>query len=236
VEPPPEDVLTRMLRATGIRPARGLPHVAEPAPTGPPVTPVVVAAHSQGSLIALSALLWLKPEERRCVGLVTFGSQLQVMFPRAFPQYVSYGLLHSLLEDEQFGSRWVNLYRETDPIAGPVLSWRHGRPSSTDGMTSCSFGPSDDPDPEYAPTASADEAAWVPSRDRVEPSGRRVGAGRLGGRRLWRACDWRLLDPTPAPGDDVTEQTGPVHVIHGHSNFFADPEYALAVAAVRART
>jgi hypothetical protein len=233
-EPPKEDVLTRAMRATGIRRPRGLPPIAERIPAGPPVTRVVVAAHSQGSLIALSSLLWLTADERRRVGLVTFGSQLQVMFPRAFPQYVSYALLESLLADEQFGSRWVNLYRETDPIAGPVLSWHHGSSSSTDAMTSCSFRPSDDPDPEYGPTASADPAPWVPTRDRVEQSGRRVGAGRLGGPPLWRRCDWRLLDPTPAPGGDVTEQTGPVHVIHGHSDFFADPEYALAVAAVRA--
>jgi len=37
-----------------------------------PASRVVVAGHSQGSLIAVAALLWLTPQRRTKVGLVTF--------------------------------------------------------------------------------------------------------------------------------------------------------------------
>jgi hypothetical protein len=261
-----ENMPTHLLRAVGILPATKLPGVAERRSRGEPRTPVVVAAHSQGSLIALASLMWLNDEERKCVGLVTYGSQLQLLFPRGFAQHVNYELLRTVLEDDKLGSRWVNLYRETDPIAGPVLSWRHGKPESTTSMRSCSFRPSVDSGPGYDPPEPPLDAAWVPAADRVMPeSGRGVGVGRRapddaagihaavvgadvvgagdvdgveepgGADDLWRSCDWRLLDPPPAPGGDVTEQTGPVNVIRGHSNFFADPEYPRAVEAVRAR-
>jgi hypothetical protein len=90
---------------------------------------IVVSAHSQGSLIAFAAMLWLGTAERRHVGLVTYGSQLQVAYPRGFPAFVSQDLVsevQSALDD-----RWVNLYRETDPIAGPVLSWHRSPMEAT---------------------------------------------------------------------------------------------------------
>ncbi|MEP6979379.1 MAG: hypothetical protein ABJA16_01305, partial [Nakamurella sp.] len=93
---------------------------------GPPERPadrVVVAAHSQGSLISVAALLWLSDDEAQRVGLVTFGSQLQQQFVRAFPAAVDLTLLGWLWD--RLGGRWRNLYRDTDPIAGPVLSWHH---------------------------------------------------------------------------------------------------------------
>lgn len=85
--------------------------------------PVVVCAHSQGSLISFAALLLLTQEERNRVALVTFGSQLRLIFPRAFPAFVNLKTiadLHTCL-----GGAWINLYRATDPLAGPVLSWDH---------------------------------------------------------------------------------------------------------------
>ena len=100
------------------------------APSPAPASHVVVAAHSQGSLIALSALLWLSAEERARVGFLTFGSQLQVQFPRAFPAYVDVEVLRWLLA--AYEGRWLNLYRDTDAIAGPVLSWGH-TPDRLDG-------------------------------------------------------------------------------------------------------
>ena len=96
----------------------------EDAPTTEVVADaVVVEAHSQGSFISVAALLWLNPHELSRVGFLTFGSQLQVIFPRAFPAYASYRVLTEL--DRALGGRWINLFRETDPIAGPVLSWGH---------------------------------------------------------------------------------------------------------------
>jgi hypothetical protein len=110
------------LGRTDVQPARGAADA------------VVVGAHSQGSLIAFAAALWLGDDEIAKVGLVTHGSQLQVAFPRAFPGYVDAALVERLYR--RLDGRWVNLYRETDPIAGPVLSWPTVPPSPRrDGFT-----------------------------------------------------------------------------------------------------
>ncbi|MFL6124375.1 hypothetical protein [Actinophytocola sp.] len=91
-------------------------HVSEPD------TCLVLAGHSQGSMIAAAALTRLAPEYRPKVALLTYGSQLQLAYSRAFPAYVNYRFLCWLKEDV-LGDRWVSLYRETDPFGGPVLSW-----------------------------------------------------------------------------------------------------------------
>ncbi|AKU15120.1 hypothetical protein [Luteipulveratus mongoliensis] len=130
-----------------------------------PADRVVVAAHSQGSLIAFASTMWLGEEESRRVGLLTFGSQLQVAFPRAFPGYVNHGLIEQV--HQQLDGRWINLYRETDPIAGPVLSW---------DRTSMAQG-----DPHSTSVGVGE------GEDRIdERTGRRESGD-----------DWRLLDPTP---------------------------------------
>ncbi|MET0838822.1 MAG: hypothetical protein ABWY19_08590 [Marmoricola sp.] len=84
---------------------------------------VVVCGHSQGSLIGFAALNLLTDEECRRVSFLTFGSQLRVIFPRAFPLYVNYAGIDYLYK--RLDRSWINLYRETDPLAGPVLSWNH---------------------------------------------------------------------------------------------------------------
>ena len=137
---------------------------------GRPADHVVLAPHSQGSLIAFAALLWLSEDEIGRVGLVTHGSQLQVAFPRAFPAYVDYALITAL--HARMHGRWVNLFRQTDPIAGPVLSW--GRtPMARGAPRSRHVG------------SSAQEPDTVSAR-----TGRRESGP-----------DWRLLDPTPADND-----------------------------------
>ena len=98
---------------------------------------VVVCAHSQGSLLAFGALLRIAAEPRGDallprIGLLTFGSQLQVMFARGFPAYVNLAAITQLFA--QLDGRWRNLYRDTDPLAGPVLSWFHrSAPTWIDG-------------------------------------------------------------------------------------------------------
>jgi len=131
----------------------------------PSASYVVLCGHSQGSLIAFAALLALDDDERSRVGFVSFGSQLRLIFPRAFPSYVNYPSAQWLMgacED-----RWLNLFRETDPLAGPVLSWdRHG---------------------EGADAQSRRLDDWQGDRiaDRVEPATGLRTCGR----------DWRFLDP-----------------------------------------
>jgi hypothetical protein len=87
-----------------------------------PGTFLVLAGHSQGSLIAAAALTRLSPKHRSKVALLTYGSQLQLAYARAFPAYINYGFL-SWLKKDVLNDRWVSLYRETDPFGGPVLTW-----------------------------------------------------------------------------------------------------------------
>ena len=79
---------------------------------------VVVSAHSQGTVIGLAALLQLRetPED---VCLVTYGSPLHRLYARAFPHFFGLSVLRAT--DAIYGGRWVNLYRRSDPIGGPVL-------------------------------------------------------------------------------------------------------------------
>jgi len=126
---------------------------------------LLLAGHSQGSLVSLVALLWLPPEARARVRWLTFGSQLRQQFPRAFPHYVTVPLLREAADSH----RWLSLYRDTDPIAGPVTSWDHA-PDGADPLTSVRLGGSGGPEP-----------------DRIDP---RTGRRECGD-------EWRLLDPVP---------------------------------------
>jgi hypothetical protein len=208
--PPPEPV-----------PGRGAPHGGDR---------VVVTAHSQGSLIALAALLWLDEDERARVGLLTHGSQLQVAFPRAFPAYVPVDLLTSVLA--AYGRRWVNLYRETDHIAGPVFSWNH-RDSAADDRARVrdELAASARHEPGISPT----QLPAYPARSRAvsrrpaSPQNTRL-ADAVFPTGL-RVCghDWRLLDPVP---QDQRADDGPVAQIRAHSSYSADPSWVYAVNAV----
>jgi hypothetical protein len=133
-----------------------------------PAREIVVAAHSQGSLISLVALLWLPAEVRSRVRWLTFGSQLRGQYARGFPHYVD----AELLREVAGAFRWLNLYRDTDPVAGPVTSWDH----TPDGEAPASrrlCGPDDR------------------QSDRIDPAtGRRVCG-----------TEWRLLDPVPGDLD-----------------------------------
>lgn len=97
---------------------------------------VVLSGHSQGSLICFSAAMLLAARDGRPsrsdhdrpggeilhVGLLTYGSQLRWAFPRLFPCFAGYHHLRRLYR-EGLDGRWRNMYRETDPLGGPVLSW-----------------------------------------------------------------------------------------------------------------
>lgn len=175
--------------------------VEEPVPADAPR--VVLSAHSQGSLIALATLLWLSEAERSRVALVTYGSQLQVAFPRGFPAYVDFPLLR--LVRARLGNRWINLYRETDPIAGPVLSWdRSTIPQVPDAPTSHRLG------------------ATGPRPDVIEGATGRRESG----------PDWRVLDPPPV---DPTLQTTTVTHLSKHSGYPASADYGAAVRELLSR-
>ncbi len=163
---------------------------------------VVVCGHSQGSLVSFAALNLMGDAECARIGYLTFGSQLRLIFARAFPMYVNYDSIERM--HDRLGGAWINLYRDTDPLAGPVLSWHHQNEGK--GATSGHF-----PFPDQG--------------DRADQTFDPYGTRRCGD-------DWRLVDPVPRVD---AFQEAPVNALHGHSNYWLNPEWATALAEIRTR-
>lgn len=86
---------------------------------------VVVAAHSQGSIVGYATLLPLRGDKLRRITLATYGSPLGSYYRRFFPAYFSTENYDALEKRLQAGCRehsWRNFWRPTDPIAGCVFS------------------------------------------------------------------------------------------------------------------
>jgi hypothetical protein len=145
---------------------------------------VVVCAHSQGSLITFAAMMKLTQNERDRIAFLSCGSQLRVIYPRAFPAYANLDALTWLFKTLK--GRWVNLYRITDPLAGPVLSWKHD--------------------------ATASRHFPLPGGDALAPDDQPQGEGRsrLCGR------DWRLADPVPYDANCEDGPVDAVHGHHDY--------------------
>ncbi|GAA2065582.1 hypothetical protein GCM10009801_11060 [Streptomyces albiaxialis] len=82
-----------------------------------PTRRLVISGHSQGSVLAASAVWQLDPETRRQIALLTYGSPLERLYARWFPAYFGPAQLEALDKDVHC---WSNLWRLTDPIGGPV--------------------------------------------------------------------------------------------------------------------
>lgn len=91
-----------------------------------PGTRVVLIGESHGSLLVAVAaarlLNSLNEPERRRIGMVTVGSQLQWAYTRAFPAVLPFSALGTLAAE--LGTRWRSLCRGTDPLGGAVTTWR----------------------------------------------------------------------------------------------------------------
>ena len=160
---------------------------------------LVLCGHSQGSLLSFAALLRLQTIDAkllRRIGFLTFGSQLQVMFSRAFPAYVNHDAINRLFE--ALDGRWRNLYRDTDHLAGPVLSWAHNREA---GMA------------ERIDERGPQKSIRVEGREEHGP-------------------DWRLADPPIPASADLNRAV--LLPLRKHSDYWLDPAWTVAVAAVRA--
>jgi hypothetical protein len=95
--------------------------------------PVLLAPHSQGSIISAAAVAATDPGLARRMSYLTYGSPVSRLYAQAFPAVFSRELIGSLcerLESEDGRLRWRNLYRPTDPIGGKVMAEPPGVPDA----------------------------------------------------------------------------------------------------------
>ncbi len=78
---------------------------------------LVISGHSQGSVLAASAVWQLPAGTRRRVALLTYGSPIERLYGRWFPAYFGPAQLHGLHRSVHC---WRNLWRATDPIGGEI--------------------------------------------------------------------------------------------------------------------
>jgi hypothetical protein len=92
--------------------------------------PVLVSAHSQGTIIAAAALFQVDAPTIAHVALLTHGSPLRRLYARAFPAYFCAGTFEMLRDRLTDGSavRWRNCWRKTDYLG----KWIFKEPSPGD--------------------------------------------------------------------------------------------------------
>jgi hypothetical protein len=157
--------------------ARAVAHLAEPG------TRVVVIGESHGSLLATVAvarlLNSLNEPERRRIGIVTVGSQLQWAYTRAFPAVLPFSAMGAFAGE--LGTRWRSLCRGTDPLGGAVTTW--GRQVYEDSLLGTGFRADGTPGPLAAASRSPHGALvlgldhWLPDPQPGPLPGRRWTPG-----------------------------------------------------------
>lgn len=176
-----------------------------------PQSKVIIAAHSQGTVIAAAAFLINSvqaadsktvkaqpPLLSRPVALLTFGSPLRRLYARNFPAYFGYETLEQLSEQARAGtprsSLWVNMWALTDPIGGWIFTKGFGKP------------PPKTPDSRIVDRRLADAEALEPVDGQYPPI-----CGHSG---FWTRFEYRqslndlanrIIVPAPAPAGDNTD-------------------------------
>ncbi|WP_331461232.1 hypothetical protein [Micromonospora tarapacensis] len=93
---------------------------------------VIISGHSHGSVLAAATLLQLPAQVLPRVALLTHGSPLHRIYARICPAFFGDPTLHEV--GDRIGWRWVNLWRDTDSIGGPLFSaHRPGQPPQVKG-------------------------------------------------------------------------------------------------------
>ena len=95
----------------------------------------LLSCHSQGTVLGAAVLLQVDESVSRNTCLLTYGSPLARLYQRFFPAYFGRetlerlgGLLAPAPDAPRSTWRWRNLYRDSDPIGGPVLAEQHADP------------------------------------------------------------------------------------------------------------
>ncbi|SCF07133.1 hypothetical protein GA0074695_3253 [Micromonospora viridifaciens] len=92
--------------------------------------PVVISGHSHGSVLAAATILQLSPAALPSVALLTHGCPLRRIYARLYPAYLGDRTLCEL--GDRLDWRWRNLWRDTDPIGGPLFGRHRGAQPSCD--------------------------------------------------------------------------------------------------------
>ena len=190
------------------------------------------------------------------MSMLTYGSQLQFIYARLFPAYIGYAVLtgvwssvlsHPGHVDKHthdgssngfsvecidtcpgHGGRWLNLFRWTDPIGGPVLAW----PGTPDGGE-----PAKPRADSRWPTPWTQAWTWVGANGAV-PGASLAGRDALVSAKadlleplpppLLIGADVRLLDPTLVEESPLYPRLPP----RGHSDYWLDPYFDAIVRTV----
>lgn len=85
--------------------------------------PVLLSAHSQGTILAAAVVLRLGSPTKERLALLTHGSPLRRLYGRFFPAHFGKDGMGRVKETLTAGDgvRWRNLYRLTDPIGGAAF-------------------------------------------------------------------------------------------------------------------
>lgn len=79
---------------------------------------LIVIGHSQGSVLAYSALARLPEDAKKAVDYITCGSPLKSLYATSFPAYFEVADFVQLREELR---SWSNLHRDTDPIGTGIF-------------------------------------------------------------------------------------------------------------------
>lgn len=86
---------------------------------------LVLSGHSHGAVLAAATVLQLQPACLDRIALLTHASPLRRLYSRLFPAHLGHATLCDI--GDRVSWRWLNLWRDTDPIGGWIFAPDPGR-------------------------------------------------------------------------------------------------------------